>query len=64
MLEVILCGYNLFCHLNNLNDSLQRNKYPQDVEQICVYFEQQKAQLPDYCFYKSTTQPPRRRSKF
>lgn len=64
MIEVMLCGYNIFCHLNNVNETLSRPKYPSDVAQLCVYFEQQKAELPDYCFYKSTVKPPRHRNEY
>lgn len=64
MLEVLVCGYNIFCHLDNINDSMVRSKYPQDVAQLCTYFEQQKVQLPDYCFYKVETKPPRHRNEY
>ena len=64
MLEVIACGYNIFCHLDNINNNMVGSKYPKDVAQLCVYFEQQKAQLPDYCFYKTETKPPRHRNEY
>ena len=64
MVETILYGYNLFCHMNNLKDNFTRPKYPPDVAQLCYYFESQKAELPDYCKWQDSIQPPRRRSEF
>ena len=64
MLEVLICGYNIFCHLDNITNSIVRSKYPQDVAQLCIYFEQQKAQLPDYCFYKTEVKRPRHRNEY
>jgi hypothetical protein len=64
MIEILVCGYNIFCHINNLNYQFQRPKYPPDVAQICQYFEEQKVKLPDYCKFKSEPFVPRRRSEF
>jgi hypothetical protein len=64
MFEVLACGYNIFCHLDNINNSVVRSKYPQNVVQLCVYFEQQKVQLPDYCFRKTEIKPPRHRNEY
>lgn len=64
MIETLLCGYNIFCHLNNAVDVLTRPKYPQDVAVLCQYFEEQKAELPEYCEWKSEIKPPRRRNEF
>lgn len=64
MIELIVCGYNIFCHVDNIRDNMVRSKYPQDVAQLCIYFEEQKTDLPDYCKWKSETKPPRRRSEF
>jgi len=64
MFELIFCGYNIFCHLDNVSDYLSRPKYPKDVETLCIYFEEQKAELPDYCKWKDNPSPPRRRSEF
>jgi len=64
MIEVMLCGYNIFCHLNNVTEQISRPKYPPDVAQLCTYFQEQKAKLPDYCFYKSTVKPPRHRNEY
>jgi hypothetical protein len=64
MIGILICGYNIFCHLDNINSALYNSKYPEDVAELCYYFEGQKAKLPDYCFYKSETFVPRRRSEF
>ena len=64
MIEVLACGYNIFCYLDNINNRMVGSKYPQDVAQLCVYFEEQKEQLPDYCFYKIETKPPRHRNEY
>jgi hypothetical protein len=64
MFEVLICGYNLFCHLDNIRANIYNSKYPKDVAELCYYFEEQKTELPEYCFYKSESKPPRRRSEF
>jgi hypothetical protein len=64
MIEAFLCGYNFFCHVDSVRERMYNSKYPKDVAQLCYYFEDQKVKLPDYCFYQSQVQPPRRRSEF
>ena len=64
MIDFLVCGYNIFCHLGNINDNMVKSKYPQDVVQLCTYFEEQKTQIPDYCFYKSSIKPPRHRNEY
>ena len=64
MFEILLCGYNIFCHFDTINSELQRPKYPPDVAQLCAYFEEQKTTLPDYCKWNDKPKPPRRRSEF
>jgi hypothetical protein len=64
MISALICGYNLFCHIDNIKDYTYNNKYPKDVAELCRYFERQKTELPEYCFYKSETFIPRRRSEF
>ncbi len=64
MFETLLCGYNLFCHVDNLNNNFARPKYPPDVAMICKYFDDQKVELPEYCKWKTETFVPRRRSEF
>jgi len=64
MIELLVCGYNIFCHIGNINNALTENKYPLDVVQLCTYFEEQKTKLPDYCFYKTNIKPPRHRSEY
>jgi hypothetical protein len=63
MFEILTCGYNIFCHFDNIND-LNRPKYPPDVVQLCQYFEDQKSELPDYCKWPDKPFIPRRRSEF
>ncbi|WJZ48241.1 hypothetical protein [Synechococcus phage DSL-LC02] len=60
-MEIVFCGYNLFCHIRNIEF---RPKYPPDVAVLCQYFEEQKSQLPDYCKWKSEVKPPRNRNEF
>jgi hypothetical protein len=62
MIDLLFCGYNLSCHFNSLRP--YRPKYPPDVAQICYYFEEQKAELPDYCKWKTEPFIPKRRSEF
>jgi hypothetical protein len=64
MIEAFLCGYNFFCHIDNLKYNFSRPKYPPDVAQICQYFENQKSELPDYCKWNDKPFIPRRRSEF
>lgn len=64
MIELLMCGFNLSCGLSTLKEMTATPKYPPDVAQLCYYFEEQKAELPDYCKWKSEVKPPRRRSEF
>jgi hypothetical protein len=64
MIEILLCGYNIVCHLDNIESKINKPKYNKDVEQLCYYFEGQNAKLPDYCFYTPEIKKPRRRSEF
>lgn len=43
---------------------MNENKYPKDIAQLCVYFEKQNEELPEYCFYKSVTNLPRHRNEY
>jgi hypothetical protein len=63
MLDYILCGMIISCHLNNLKYNIGRPKYPPDVVELCQYFESQKTELPDYCKWEDKPKPPRRRSE-
>jgi len=63
MIDILLCGYNISCHFNNIN-YYGRSKYNPDVAQLCQYFEEQKSKLPDYCQWKTEPFKPRRRSEF
>ena len=64
MFDFLLCGFNLTCQFDNVKYYFGGPKYPPDVATICYYFEEQKTELPEYCKWKSDTQPPRRRSEF
>jgi hypothetical protein len=64
MIDILLCGYNISCHFNNINYYYGRPKYNPDVVQICQYFEEQKVELPDYCKWQDNIQKPRTRSEF
>ena len=64
MIEVLVCGYNIFCHIDNFKFEFGRSKYPLDVAEVCKYFEEQKSELPEYCKWKSETFIPKRRSEF
>ncbi len=64
MIEIFVCGYNIFCHIRNVNHQLNGPKYPPDVAVVCQYFDEQKVELPDYCKWKTQNNPPRRRSEF
>jgi hypothetical protein len=64
MFEILFCGYNLSCQFDNINYILGRPKYPPDVATLCQYFEQQRAELPEYCEWKNEIKQPRRRSEF
>ena len=64
MIELFVCGYNIFCHFNNISNNMNENKYSKDVAQMCIYFERQKEKLPEYCFYKSTANLPRHRNEY
>jgi|GWRWMinimDraft_1066009.scaffolds.fasta_scaffold00206_2 hypothetical protein len=64
MIGALICWYNIFCHIDNIRTEMYNNKYPKDVAELCYYFEGQKAELPEYCFFKSETFIPRRRSEF
>lgn len=60
MIDLLFCGYNLSCHLNNLKGP----KYPSEVAEICYYFEKQKEQLPEYCKWTNQPSPVRKRNEF
>lgn len=64
MIEAFICGYNFFCHVDNLKHNFTRPKYPPDVAVLCQYFEEQKTELPEYCKWGDAPKPPRRRSEF
>jgi hypothetical protein len=64
MIQLLICGYNIFCHVDNFKSEYLRPKYPPDVAELCYYFEEQKSELPEYCKWKSETFKPRRRSEF
>ena len=64
MLDFLFCVNNLTCHFDTLKEQLSGPKYPSDVAEICYYFENQKVELPEYCKWKSQSNPPRRRNEF
>jgi hypothetical protein len=64
MLELLFCGNNLTCGFGTIKDWISGPKYPPDVAQICMYFEEQKEKLPEYCKFKQEPFIPRRRSEF
>jgi hypothetical protein len=64
MIELVICGYNIFCHANNFRHQFFRDKYPPDVAQLCQYFEDQKSELPDYCNWHDKPFTPKRRNEF
>jgi hypothetical protein len=64
MLELLFCANNISCSLRTSGEIINGAKYPQDVAQLCYYFEEQKSELPEYCKWKSETFKPRRRSEF
>ena len=64
MFQLLICGYNLFCHIDNVKSEYMRSKYPPDVAELCQYFEDQKSELPDYCKWNDKPFIPRRRSEF
>lgn len=64
MVEILVCGYNIFCHIDNFKFGYARTKYPPDVSQLCKYFEDQKTELPDYCKWIDDVKPPRKRNEF
>ena len=64
MIQLLICGYNIFCHINIVKSEYSRPKYPPDNAIICQYFEEQKAELPDYCKWNDKPFIPRLRSEF
>lgn len=64
MIDLIICGFNLTCQFDNINNHFSRPKYPPDVATLCRYFEEQKSELPEYCKWKDELKQPRRRSEF
>jgi hypothetical protein len=64
LIDYIICGINIFCHVDNLKHQLQGQKYPPDVAQLCQYFEEQKTELPDYCKWENEVKPLKRRNEF
>jgi hypothetical protein len=64
MFQLLICGYNIFCHTDSFRSEYLRPKYPPDVAQLCQYFEDQKSELPDYCKWNDKPLIPRRRSEF
>ena len=64
MIDLIICSYNLFCHLDNIKNQFSRPKYPPDVAVLCQYFEEQRSELPEYCKWENESKLPRRRNEF
>ena len=64
MFDFLLCGNVISCHLDNIKDLLNNQKYSKDHEVVCKYFKEQKVELPDYCFYKTEIKKPRHRSEY
>ena len=64
MIDLLFCGFNLSCSASRLIEMTRQPKYPPDVAVLCQYFEEQKVKLPEYCEWKTTVEPPRRRSEF
>jgi len=58
VIELLLCGANLYCHW----ERLKQPKYPPNVDLICSYYEEEKMQLPEYCKWYS--QPIKKRNEF
>ena len=64
MIDLIICSYNLFCHLDNIENQFSRPKYPPDVAVLCQYFEEQRSELPESCKWENESKLPRRRNEF
>ena len=64
MIQIIICGYNIFCQVDSIRYQFARPKYPPDVAHLCQYFEEQKTELPDYCKWHDEPFVPKRRSDF
>mgnify|MGYP003336025557 FL=1 len=64
MIQLIICGYNIFCQIDSIKDHFSRPKYPPDNAMVCQYFEDQKAELPDYCKWHDKPFIPKRRNEF
>lgn len=64
MIEILMCGYNLTCSMNTINDIMGRPKYPPDVSVLCQYFADNKVELPEYCIWKTDIKKPRHRSEY
>lgn len=64
MIDLIICGMNLSCHFKNLNSQINGPKYPEDVEQVCYFFEKRGESPPEYCNLKVETPPIRKRHEF
>jgi hypothetical protein len=62
--DFLFCGFNLSCQYHSIQQYFDTPKYPTDVAMICQYFEEQKAEFPDYCKWKSDVQLPRKRNEF
>lgn len=64
MLEVLACGYNIFCHFKNVNNFINPTRYPPEVAELCTFLSTDGKELPDYCQSTNRVQIPRRRSEF
>ena len=62
MFDLIFCGFNLTCQFDNVKYYFNGPKYPQEVYEICSYYENEKMTLPDYC--KIEIKQPRKRNEF
>lgn len=64
MIDLLICGMNIACHFRTVGEQIQRPKYPPDVAQLCIYFEESKVELPEYCKWTDQPKSPRKRNEF
>jgi hypothetical protein len=60
MIDFLFCGYNIFCHLKNINP----HRYPPEIAELCEFISKDGQELPDYCQLPNQAKIPRRRSEF
>ena len=64
MIELLFCGYNIFCHFKNIQDALNPHRYPPEIAELCEFLNKDVQELPDYCQAPNQTKLPRKRSEF